>query len=133
MGKASGSGGRGGGESGVNSAIGKEPPISVTSEKNKSSGGVWKREVLSASVDSNGNLKLDYASGKLNQINNNTTIATYDLKAGIYQPVNSSSRFNSHNINWDNVRSVSGNTFGARDFLKGKGFSWDGASKTWKK
>ena len=35
-------------------------------------------------------------------------------------------------VNWNKVKSVSGQTYGLRTTLKDKGFKWDGKEKKWR-
>lgn len=133
MGGRGGSGARSAGGGGGNGAFGKENPITVTSEKRMSSGGKWTREILEASDDGKGNITLSSAGGaKYEKLNNNTTKATYELKQGVYG-YNNSGGVVSHNINWENVKSISGQTFNIKDFIKSQGFNWDNANKRWTK
>lgn len=58
----------------------------------------------------------------------NTVKNTYIISAGLYVE---KGKVQSHNINWDNVKQVSGATFDFRDFLKSKGFKWQPDYKKW--
>lgn len=112
-------------------AIGNAKPISLQNEKSWSSGGQWKRTVLEAQDDGNGNLTIGYATAKsYEHPNRNTTIAKYELKAGIYNQMGDSS-LQTHNINWDRVQSVSGQTYDIKSYIKDRGFKWDGKTKSW--
>lgn len=92
--------------------------------------GWYKDEVLEAvSADNDGGLKFVYAtptSRKKLAKTNKTTYLTYELAHGA---VNG----DVFGINWDNVKSVSGQTYNLRSELKSRGFKWDNGSKTWVK
>lgn len=55
---------------------------------------------------------------------NRTVPVAWHLKAGIYNN-------EVFGINWDNVKSVSGNTYDIRSEIKKHGFTWDSKNKRW--
>lgn len=131
-----GGGGGGGGAKGETSKttsgpIGEAPPVQVTNEKSRSSGNQWRYTVVEATHEGNGVISLGSPSKtKYESVNRNTTEAMSTLKAGIYnQPGDRSLK--THNINWDKVKQVKGQTFDVKGLLKEKGFSFDGTTKTW--
>ncbi len=116
-------------------------------------------DVLEASSDGNGNLTLGYAtpSGYYEQ-NSKTSYGVYELKTGItdapdihggrvhakafdaldnidskVKPENEKGDIRSVGIDWDKVKTVSGQTYNVKDLLKEKGFKWNGAGKNWVK
>lgn len=115
------------------SPIRKGETIELSNEKHNSGGGRWKSTILEASDAKNGELYLDYAAAdSYEHPNLNTTTATYKIAAGIYNQTGDR-KLRDHNIDWDNVSSVSGKTFDIMDFLKEKGFHWDRAQKKYVK
>ena len=129
MAKSSGGGGRSGGKA---RAIGGGAPITVTSERSRSGGYRWKRAVTEAREVSPGVIELSRPTGKYTDINRNTTRASYTITAGVYH-TNNSGRTESHNINWENVRVVRGDTYPFRGYLKERGFRWNGTEKQWER
>lgn len=126
MAKSSGGAGRSG-QTGSRSVISDGPSITIRNERSRSGGGQWKYTTLEASAGDTGELSLSYPRGKLEQINRNTTVATYNVKAAIYNQMGSRS-YKSHNINWDNISRVTGQTYDIRGYLKDKGFRYDGSA-----
>ena len=57
---------------------------------------------------------------------NRTQYVTFKLKAG-------AENGDVFGINWDNVKSVSGQTYDLRSEIKDRGFRWDGKNKRWVK
>jgi hypothetical protein len=55
---------------------------------------------------------------------NKTNYLTYNLKSG-------AENGEVFGVKWENVKSVSGQTYNLRDDLKKRGFKWDGKSKKW--
>lgn len=116
--------------------------------------------VLGAGSLGEGHIGLDYADpvGYV-QHNSKTNMAIYELKTGLayaseYGPAevryasdtlgmkdmsssiksgNSYRGINSVGIDWDKVHEVSGRTYEVKDFLKNKGFKWNGTRKSWTK
>lgn len=113
--------------------------------------------VLDARSDGKGNITLSNASAdEYYQKNSKTTYAMYELRSGItnvsdvrrgefsdgrgtgdkqskVKSGNEEGKTRSVGINWDNVKSVSGDTYNVKELLKKKGFKWNGASKNWTK
>lgn len=125
-------GGRGSSSSLSVGAIGKAAPIDLKNDKSVSGYNAWKRTVLEVQDDGNGNITVGYATPKsYEHPNRNTTIANYTLKAAIYNEVGNRS-LQSHNINWDKVQSVSGQTYDIKNYIKDMGFKkFDGKNKRW--
>lgn len=117
--------------SAASGAIGSAAPIEVKNERHASSGNRWAHLTLEATDDGSGNLQIGYPRAKsYDNPNRNTTIATYELKAGFYTESGNRS-IQSHNINMDRVKSVKGSTFDIKNYLKSEGFRWDPDSKSW--
>lgn len=90
-------------------------------------GGYYKDEVLEATTDGKGNVTFNYAkadsytkTAKTNIINR----VSYTLKAGA---VNGKT----FGINWSNVKSISGHTYGLRQVAKDNGLRFDEKTKSW--
>ena len=132
MAKGSGGAGRAGSGKREDSLFGNEPSHTFKMSKHKSSGGVWKETALVADKDGDGGIYLSYAPGKnYKDINRNTTEAEFTIDKGIYTAPYAGTV--SLNINWDQVKKVSGQTFNVSDYLKRKGFRFDRTSKSWVK
>ena len=115
------------------SVIGGGSPVSVENKKSASGGNRWKNTVLEATSSASGELKLGFATpSSYDRPNKNTTVANYKLKAGIYNETGDRS-LKSHNINWDNVKSVTGKTYDVKEILKDKGFKYNGSTQSWVK
>lgn len=86
--------------------------------------GYYKKTVLEAVDRGGGVIELGYAQPasrtKLAKTNK-TNYLTYNLKAGF---VVGRRDAESHNINFDNVKAFSGQTYDVKDTLKSKGFRW---------
>lgn len=125
-------GGRGAsGGSAQTGAIGRDKPITVQNEKSKSGYNAWRHTVLEAIDDGKGNITIGYPTAiSYDHPNKNTTVANYSLKAGIYDQMGDRT-LQSHNINWNKVQSVSGQTFDIKSFIRDQGFTWDGKQKSW--
>lgn len=123
--------------------------------------GTSQESVLTAKTDGNGNLTLTNADyNGIYEQNSKTKYATYELKTGItnasdlhkakdydnpkeskyskenevvFEGKRSTSRVRSVGIDWENVKSVSGDTYNVKDLIKDKGFKWDGSKKRWVK
>lgn len=112
-------------------AIGSAAPIDVQNERHASSGNRWAHTTLEATDDGRGNLQIGYPRAKrYENPSRNTTVATYELKAGFYTEAGNRS-IQTHNINLDRVRSVKGETYAIKNYLKGEGFKWNPDSKSW--
>lgn len=103
----------------------KGEPLETENRKSKSSGDRWKRTILEATSDGNGNVTLSYATPyAYEHPNNNTTIAKYRIDSGIDDGW-------MHNLDLSKARSVSGQTFSVKDLIKENGFRWDRDNKRW--
>lgn len=123
---------------GGSSVIGSGKSIEVSSVGTSHSGydrKSWDKNIYEAKAvtGKKGILEIGYTS-KMNtsyeKLSSNRTKATTTLKAGIVQ---SKGKFETHNINWNNVKEVTGKTYDIKDFLKEKGFKWNSNSKSWTK
>lgn len=84
--------------------------------------------ILEATDAGNGELAFVYATPAERDKtakSNRTQYLTYKLKAGAEDG-------DVFGVNWNKVKSVSGQTYGLRTTLKDKGFKWDGKEKKWR-
>lgn len=116
---------------GRNSVIDPKAKIRTIETEYKKSGGFgggyYKAEVLEAVEDGKGGIKFLYATPEKREQTaktNKTQYLTYKLKAG-------AENGETFGINWDNVKSVSGQTYNLRSEVKDRGFKWDGKTKSW--
>lgn len=89
--------------------------------------GRYKDEVLEAHTDGNGNVTFEYASGGSYSKSAKTNVRNsveFKIQAGA---VNGET----FNIDWNKVKSISGQTYNLRDAAKRAGMKWDGATKRW--
>lgn len=91
--------------------------------------GRYTDTVLVAETDGNGNLTFSYPTaekfektGKTNK----THYVTYKVQAGAING-------ETFNINWDKVKSVSGETYSIRKAAKDAGLKWDAEKKKWRR
>lgn len=106
------------------------PTIEIKSYFRK---GNYGDTVMTAKETSAGNLAFEYAKAEFshdNKPNANTKDVTFSLQHGFVWH-NKDKKF--YGINWDNVKSVSGKTYGFNDELKKLGFKWNGDTKSWVK
>lgn len=94
--------------------------------------------VLQAISEGDGKIVLKRADAdEYEQQNKKTTYAIHNLKAGITNQegrhVYSGGGSYSHNINWDAVKTVSGDTYAAKALLYKQGLRWDKERKVWRK
>lgn len=90
-------------------------------------GSYYKDEVLEAVDKGNGEVHFQYATPESREKTaktNRTQYLTYKLKAG-------AENGNVFGVNWDKVKSVSGQTYNMKSDIKDRGFRWDGAKKMW--
>lgn len=91
--------------------------------------GRYDTEVLEATTDGKGNLTFEYAQPDTREKTaktNKTNYLTYNVQAGAVDG-------KSFGINWDKVKSISGQTYSMRGEAKENGLSWDGATKSWRR
>lgn len=123
-----GSSGMSGG-SGVIDRGAKERTIeTIYREARGYSSGYYKSDILEATDAGNGELAFVYATPAERDKtakSNRTQYLTYKLKAGAEDG-------DVFGVNWNKVKSVSGQTYGLRTTLKDKGFKWDGKEKKWR-
>lgn len=82
---------------------------------------------------SDGNLVFENAIAEFSRDNKpsaTTKDVTFTLRHGFVWH-NNDKRF--YGINWDNVKSVSGNTYDMNDELKKRGYRWNSNTKSWVK
>lgn len=125
-------GGRGG-TSGI-SASGvidrRAPERTIEAEYREARGrsaAYYKDTILEAVDGGNGELSFVYAtpeSREKTSKTNRTQYLTYKLRAGAENGY-------VFGVNWDNVKSVSGQTYDLRSEIKDRGFRWDGKTKKW--
>lgn len=90
--------------------------------------------VMEAKAGKAGEISFDYADAKFKDKNDksNTKEVTFEIAHGSVTHYNNGNT-TFYGINWNNVKSVSGNTYQIRSELKEKGFRWDGKEKKWVK
>ena len=91
------------------------------------SGSYYKGEVLEAVDAGGGEVHFQYATPESKEKTaktNRTQYLTYKLKAG-------AENGDIFGVNWNNVKSVSGQTYNLKSDIKDRGFRWDGAKKMW--
>lgn len=90
----------------------------------------YKQNVLEAVETSRGEIKFRNAQAEF--MDNHTKANTRDVQFKIrHGAVYHKSGYEFHGINWDNVSSVSGDTYAIREEIKERGFRWDKANKRW--
>ena len=93
------------------------------------SGAYYKDTVLEAIDEGNGELAFVYATPEKREKtarSNRTQYVTFKLRAG-------AENGDIFGVNWDNVKSISGQTYDLRSEIKDRGFRWDGKTKKWVK
>lgn len=93
------------------------------------SGSYYKDTILEAIDEGNGELSFVYATPEKREKTektNRTQYVTYKLRAD-------AENGDVFGVNWDNVKSVSGQTYDLRSEIKNRGFRWDGKNKRWVK
>lgn len=98
-------------------------------EPNYRGSAYYKDEVLEAVPGGSGEVDFVYATPDNREKTaktNRTQYVTFKLKSG-------SVNGESFGIKWENVKSVSGQTYNMRDQLKELGFKWDKTGKKWKR
>lgn len=106
------------------------PTIEIKSYYRK---GNYGDTVKVAKETSDGNLVFENARAEFSRGNKpgaTTKDVTFTLRHGFVWH-NNDKRF--YGINWDNVKSVSGNTYDMNSELKKKGFKWNSSTKSWVK
>lgn len=89
----------------------------------------YKDTILEAIDNGNGEVSFIYATPEKREKTaktNRTQYVTFRLKSGA---VNG----DVFGVNWDNVKSVSGQTYDMKSDIKDRGFRWDGKAKKWVK
>lgn len=91
------------------------------------SSSYYKDTVLEAIDEGNGELSFVYATPESREKTaktNRTQYVTFKLRAG-------AENGEVFGVNWDNVKSVSGQTYDLRSEIKERGFKWDSQNKRW--
>lgn len=88
--------------------------------------------VLEAKQTSDGNIVFSYADANFSNDRQkaNTQDVTFEIKHGAVTHFNNG-RTQFYGINWDKVKSVSGQTYDIKSYIKDKGFKWDRENKRW--
>lgn len=92
-------------------------------------GSYYKDTILEAIDKGGGSLEFVYATPESREKTaktNRTQYVTFKLKAG-------AENGDVFGVNWDNVKSVSGQTYDIKSEIKDRGFRWDGKNKRWVK
>lgn len=112
----------------------KEQVIETYYRRSGRAGSHYGDSVFEATVGPDGEISFDYATAHFKNRfdNSNTQDVTFKIKHGAVQHFNSGST-EFYGINWDNVKSVSGQTFSIKDHIKDLGFRWSGKDKKWVK
>lgn len=109
---------------------GKERVIETVFREAKGfSRSYYKDEILEAVDKGDGHVEFVYASPEKREKTaktNRTQYLTYRLKAG-------AENGEIFGVNFENVKSISGQTYNLRSQVKEKGFKWDGKNKRWVK
>ncbi len=130
---AKGSSGFDSGGNKAKSVIGNEKPITVDVMYRSGYHG----EVFRAKQDGDSIVMNYNENTEWEKESRSTSIVHHTLDAGIYSTSKNQNRYgayssyNSHNINWENVREVSGQTYHLNEFLKEKGYKWNKEKKAW--
>ncbi|MCM1219820.1 MAG: hypothetical protein NC548_35565 [Lachnospiraceae bacterium] len=106
------------------------PVIEIKSYYRK---GYYGDTVRIAKQTSEGNIVFENAKAEFDpgqKFDAKTKDVTFKVQHGFVWH-NNDKRF--YGINWDNVKSVSGNTYDMNNELKKRGFKWDSNSKSWRK
>lgn len=114
----------------------KAPEITIETYYRKSgrAGSHYGDSVIKAVETSKGEIEFQNAQGEFDNSrpNANTVDVTFKIRHGAVTNFNNgSTKF--YGINWDNVTSVSGQTYNIRQEIKEHGFKWDGKNKKWVK
>ena len=91
--------------------------------------GYYEDEVLEAETDGAGNVTFYKADGEFEgewNDGNRRKKVTYNLQAGAINGA-------TFNIDWDKVKSISGNTYPVKDAAKKAGLKWNRDTKRWER
>ena len=112
----------------------KEQVIETYFRRKGAFGAHYGDSAYEAKAGENGELILNYATAHFTnpKDQSNTQDVTFTIKHGAVQHFNSGAT-EFYGINWDNVKSVSGQTYGIKDHIKDHGFRWSGKDKKWVK
>ena len=85
-------------------------------------------------VSAKGNGEIEFKESYGEKIGGSRKYPVYKHEeVGAYYLTKTEGESEQRGINWDNVKSVSGKTFRAKEDLKSRGFSWDRNSQKWVK
>lgn len=91
-------------------------------------------KVLEATAKSNGEINLKENYGKIVGGSRKYPVTEYDIKkAYVITDKDYKVKPESAGINWDNVKVVSGTTYGIGPLVKEKGFAWNSAKSIWER
>lgn len=123
------------GEAPKKSVFGKETPKELEMMYNTKR-SYRDMEIYEASQVSADEIKIGYATAdEYEQVSTSFQKRTYRLPQGIYANAKRKDEdaYESHNINWDAVRTVSGKTYDISGFLRKKGYKWNREIRAWVK
>lgn len=128
-------GGRGGASGFSNSALDQEAEkITIETYYRRSGrfGAHYGDSVLNATQKSNGNIVFSYAIGDFSDDHPkaNTQNVTFEIRHGAVTHFNNRKTV-FYGINWDKVKTISGQTYDIKSQIKDKGFRWNKKSKKW--
>lgn len=91
-------------------------------------------KVLEVTAKSNGEISLKENYGTVVGGSRKYPVTEYNIsKASIITNKNYNSTPEDNGINWDNVTTISGSTYGIGTLVKPKGFKWNSAKGVWEK
>ena len=91
-------------------------------------------KVLEVTAKSNGEISLKENYGKVVGGSRKYPVTEYDVKgAYIITSKNYNAVPEASGINWDNVKQISGSTYGIGTLAKQNGLEWDSKERVWKK
>ena len=126
-------GGRGGSsgitkKSGVIDSKAQVQTIETVYRESRGYGSAYYKDTVLEAIDvGNGEVSFEYATPDTRDKTaktNRTQYVTFRLKAGAKND-------EVFGVNWDNVKSVSGQTYGIKSEIKNHNFIWDGKLKKW--
>lgn len=91
-------------------------------------------KVLEVRAKGNGEIELKENYGNVVGGSRKYPVKEYNVKgAYIITDTDYKSIPENKGINWDNVKTISGSTYGIGTLVKSKGFAWDSSDSVWKK
>lgn len=117
---------------GGDSPFGNEKPY-VLETYYRQKQGYYGQTALEASHEGGGVLNVDYnKNAEWENTKSNEKGVKYTINHGFYTSTSGKDVYD-HNINWDNVKVVKGQTFKLRPLMIEKGFKWNREKKQWEK